>query len=324
MRHKAFTIIELIVVILVIGIIATVVIISYSGISSRGTVASLQSDLVNSSKILENYKTSSSSDVYPDTKELAGIKSSNNATITYNYMSGSKTYCLEESISGYTYSITNNNTVTAKPCSLNGLVAWWKFNGDMNDSSGNGNNLTNNGATLTTGYGGLINTAYSFNGTSNNATASNINNMNTDFTVSLWFKGSEVSTWRWLFNLNNYGTAGSGGITFTTNAARLRWTYGIWFTEATLSAPSTIDSVNWWHAVFGRSGSTLFTYQNGSAAGTFQAATSNNISTTYSIRLGQGPNSSADWYSGSMDDVRIYNRALSTAEIAKLTADGAQ
>ena len=32
----------------------------------------------------------------------------------------------------------------------NGLVAWWPFSGNANDASGNGNNGTVNGATLTT------------------------------------------------------------------------------------------------------------------------------------------------------------------------------
>jgi hypothetical protein len=32
----------------------------------------------------------------------------------------------------------------------NGLVGWWPFNGNANDESGNGNNGTENGATLTT------------------------------------------------------------------------------------------------------------------------------------------------------------------------------
>jgi hypothetical protein len=44
----------------------------------------------------------------------------------------------------------------------NGLVGWWPFNGNANDESGNGNNGTVNGATLTTDRNGNSNTAYSF------------------------------------------------------------------------------------------------------------------------------------------------------------------
>jgi len=47
----------------------------------------------------------------------------------------------------------------------NGLLAWYPFNGNANDESGNGKNGTVNGATLTTDRLGNTNSAYSFNGT---------------------------------------------------------------------------------------------------------------------------------------------------------------
>lgn len=48
----------------------------------------------------------------------------------------------------------------------NGLVSYYGFNGNANDCSGNSNNGTVNGATLTTDRFGNTNSAYSFNGTS--------------------------------------------------------------------------------------------------------------------------------------------------------------
>ncbi|TAF12105.1 MAG: hypothetical protein EAZ75_03925, partial [Flavobacteriia bacterium] len=44
----------------------------------------------------------------------------------------------------------------------NGLVAYWPFSGNANDQSGNGNNGTVNGATLTTDRFGNSNSAYNF------------------------------------------------------------------------------------------------------------------------------------------------------------------
>jgi uncharacterized protein (TIGR02145 family) len=46
----------------------------------------------------------------------------------------------------------------------NGLVGWWGFNGNAQDGSGNGNHGTVNGATLTTDRFGNQNGAYSFDG----------------------------------------------------------------------------------------------------------------------------------------------------------------
>ena len=48
----------------------------------------------------------------------------------------------------------------------NGLIAWYPFNGNANDESGNGNNGTVNGATLTIDRNGNSDNAYSFNGSS--------------------------------------------------------------------------------------------------------------------------------------------------------------
>ena len=45
-----------------------------------------------------------------------------------------------------------------------GLVGWWPFNGNANDESGNGNNGTVNGATLTSDINNISNQAYSFDG----------------------------------------------------------------------------------------------------------------------------------------------------------------
>ena len=46
----------------------------------------------------------------------------------------------------------------------NGLVGWWGFNGNAQDGSGNGNHGTVNGATLTNDRFGNINSAFNFNG----------------------------------------------------------------------------------------------------------------------------------------------------------------
>jgi len=52
-----FTIVELLVVIVVIGILAAITLVAYTGISSKATVASLRSDLSNSSTMLGMYYT---------------------------------------------------------------------------------------------------------------------------------------------------------------------------------------------------------------------------------------------------------------------------
>lgn len=55
LQSSGFTIVELLVVIVVIGILAAITIVAYSGISQRAIVALAQSDLTNASQQLKLY-----------------------------------------------------------------------------------------------------------------------------------------------------------------------------------------------------------------------------------------------------------------------------
>jgi hypothetical protein len=73
-----------------------------------------------------------------------------------------------------------------------GLVAYYPFNGNANDASGNGNNGIVNGATLTADRFGNANRAYNFDGNAqyisvqNSVTLSPLN-----LTISVWYRISE-------------------------------------------------------------------------------------------------------------------------------------
>jgi prepilin-type N-terminal cleavage/methylation domain-containing protein len=64
-RSKGFTIVELLIVIVVIGILAAITIVSYSGIQLRARVVSVQADLGNLNKQMELFKIEN--DTYPAT-----------------------------------------------------------------------------------------------------------------------------------------------------------------------------------------------------------------------------------------------------------------
>lgn len=89
-RSSGFTIVELLVVIAVIGILAAITIVSYTGISKKATEASLQSDLTNASKTLKMHQVENNA--YPTTIDCAQpnsatnkcVKSSSGTTYVYN------------------------------------------------------------------------------------------------------------------------------------------------------------------------------------------------------------------------------------------------
>src|SRR4051794_3817806 len=89
----------------------------------------------------------------------------------------------------------------------NGLVAYYPFNGNANDASGNGRNGTVHGATLAADRFGNTNAAYSFNGTSAYITTPLTNAMfSGDFTASVWFNVSDLTHgWPGLLDEQNAG-----------------------------------------------------------------------------------------------------------------------
>ena len=85
-----------------------------------------------------------------------------------------------------------NSALLIAQIPTNGLVAWYPFNGNANDSSGNGNHGTNNGATLTTDRFGNANSAYTFDGKGNDITSGSSTTLaiNMYATISAWIGGN--------------------------------------------------------------------------------------------------------------------------------------
>lgn len=74
-----------------------------------------------------------------------------------------------------------------------GLVAWWPFNGNANDESGNGNHGLVTGATYTANRAGVSNQAILLNGTSDHITVANSASLQvTSLTLCGWINYAEA------------------------------------------------------------------------------------------------------------------------------------
>ena len=99
----------------------------------------------------------------------------------------------------------------------NGLVGWWPFNGNANDESGNGNNGTVNGATLTTDRFGNSNGAFSFNGVNSYISVQDSNTLHQNvFTISSWVNGDEYNGFKQILS-KNIGTSNNESINLVIN-----------------------------------------------------------------------------------------------------------
>jgi hypothetical protein len=203
--------------------------------------------------------------------------------------------------------------------STNGLVGWWPFNGNANDESGNGNNGNVNGATLTTDRNGVANKAYSFDGNGDFINCGNLPSVNItgNVSISVWLKISD-------FN-NDHGIVSKSGlydlITNSNNSNppldKIRWNAGNSFL---FSGPS-IQLNQWIHitSVYNHlSGHEI--YMNGILVSSDNITGSVQPNTTYDLYLGSHQPFNVNYWSwsGKLDDVCIYNRALTQQEITNL------
>jgi hypothetical protein len=232
---------------------------------------------------------------------------------------------------------TNSNICANLTGSLSsGLVGYWPFCGNANDVSGNGNNGTVNGATLTTDRFGNANSAYSFDGV-NDFIAASISNtplLNSARTISLWMNFTPLNNdWNGLVSYGN----GIG----TVNAGKL---YDLFIKNNTQqfyinnnemgSVSGTLSNIigNWCNLVISYNGTNINNgyqlYINGvnQPLTPFNYTGLTSLATTFSNvffgRTSMSYSGQNFYYSGNLDDIGIWNRALTTAEIQQLYTQG--
>jgi hypothetical protein len=211
----------------------------------------------------------------------------------------------------------------------NGLVGWWPFNGNANDESGNGNNGTVNGATLVNDRLGNAASAYNFNGVNdfircNSAGPTGV----TSVSISIWLKTSQ-SSYAQIFGYGNEGVSGSavriqtnsgcsnGAIAFDTydNVKRFNNSYSnLWENYCFVYDISAGNSV-----------SVVKVYKDGQLVNSVCQTivlSNNNFAATNPIAIGRYHGVAASqlpaYFQGEMDDIGIWNRALTQQEITNL------
>lgn len=111
MKQRGFTIVELLIVIVVIGILAAIVIVAFNGVQERAVTTTVKSDLANIHKQLRLFRVDSPADSYPTNAELSSIDIKISKNSYFQPTDRNQFYyCLSQS--GQTYAvgaITKNN-----------------------------------------------------------------------------------------------------------------------------------------------------------------------------------------------------------------------
>jgi len=217
--------------------------------------------------------------------------------------------------------VVGNVPTTVAWVPISGLVAHYL----MNDTNGTTAVDIKGGYTGTGSYtanpSGKINAALSFSG-SNGIIKTAIPGFtgNTNFSVSFWAKASGTS-----YPENSNGVMISLGGDGSNSVA------GLWVAGGTnnisFNNPSTVSSINmtvgsWYHIVATYNGTAVKLYVNDHLEA--QTTTSINLGTEGSVRIGYCRDQARNWYHflGSVDDVRIYSRELTSTEITQLYYGG--
>jgi hypothetical protein len=200
-----------------------------------------------------------------------------------------------------------------------GLIGWWKLQGNAKDSTPYANDGFFGGSPASVAdRKGRPNSAYSFNGSQYIA----IPNFSAKavgapgMTLTGWVKPPNNPGYSGYFGLRNDSNADFYVLQLngTNNLeCRYRGTNGTAYT----APPPTVTPNVWQMVTIVYTGSTVGCYINAVSAGTI--ATSSNITNTgVNLDIAAVRNSPGYLLSGSVSDVRFYNRALSQSEITKL------
>lgn len=198
----------------------------------------------------------------------------------------------------------------------NGLVGWWPFNGNANDESGNGNNGSVNGATLTSDRNGVVNSAYDFNGSSILIPLTQQMVLMPSRTISLWFNSAQAQTGGRLFEATNY----SWGIGCYNSTS-----FDCWYQKSNQAynfVGESFGSHNTWHHLIFICDSVnqqKSIYLNG-----IQLNVGNPVSNpgapvdwlNHYLKIGLG--NANESFIGAIDDIGLWDRALNTCEIQQL------
>ncbi len=256
------------------------------------------------------------------TRTLSGLT----ASTTYHYRARNTDAAGNEAIGGdftFTTQAADSPPPTTPPA--DGLRAHWKFDegagSTVADATGNGATGTlTNGALWTTGR---ANGAASFDGSNDFAAVPSIDVTGSALTIAGWVRfssfpsqsdqrivakanGSAESAHWWMLGQINNGSQ------------RLRFRLKTGSTTTTLVASSGNLAANtWYHVAAVYDGAAMRLYLNGTQVGSTAKTGTLATSSSVPVSIGRNPDSYG-YFSGALDDLRIYQRALSAAELAAL------
>jgi hypothetical protein len=204
-----------------------------------------------------------------------------------------------------------------------GLVAYYPFNGNADDESGNSNHGMVNGATLTEDKFGNAESAYSFNGINNYINLGNVIATNV-FSFSVWFTtNSSKRNQTILGNYRPCSYVDTGFILLNYGREIEKGDPRLQLYKKTAIEYSEDMADNRWHHVVGVFGKNSFYFYvdgilRGSETGSYnQTSINTKVGAADAISDYCGVTGES-YFNGKIDNIRIYSRTLSESEVQQL------
>ena len=227
-----------------------------------------------------------------------------------------------EDAAGNLSGASNQAQAVVTSAAPSGLVAAYGFDEGSGtttaDRSGNGNTGTVSNTTWAGASAGKFGNALSFNGTNAWVTVASSSSLalTTGMTAEAWVNPTALgNAWRTVLLKEQTGNMvydlyanGSGGTKVPSSEVYVGG-------AKMVSAASALAAGTWTHLAATFDGATLRIYVNGTQAS--QLAVSGSIATSTGVLRIGGNSIWGEYFSGLIDEVRVYNRALSAGEIGQ-------
>ncbi len=210
---------------------------------------------------------------------------------------------------------------TASP-PTDGLVAHYAFDGDANDQSGNGNHGEVNGPTLSEGRFGDADGAYSFDGVDDYISVPNSNSLQSPdaaVTIAAWVYIDQWDDgWASICLKSDTEDDGQYGLQVTDEG---RFEVYVAGDCTAIYTDLVFTTASWFFVAMTWDGTDVIVYVAGEPEATepFSPAPQ---SDNHPLRIGQDLPGSVEYLNGRLDDLRVYDRALSADEVRVLFLEG--
>ncbi len=199
----------------------------------------------------------------------------------------------------------------------NGLVAYWSFDGNALDSVGGNNGTLQGGTVLTAGVKGVSNTAYAFDGDGDYISVPDDASLNpsSEISISVWINSGAANSSKRVMSKYYDGSMRDWDLHVDTDGT-FRIQYSISNSHRGVDSNYIVNGGGWYHLVSTYTSGTQKMYVNGvEKSGGTNTGSLDNSNASLFIGAVNSAGVASSYFTGSIDNARIYNRVLTPEEV---------